>query len=105
MKIEICESMILSWLRHIQHCQAVPVKLETGCQCLGNAQRRLDNKNNENYKSLQEGEYLLNIFNNNQSHSQFFKQGEIDVLGLIIRNGSVVDIYGSDTAFHENGLN
>lgn len=33
------------------------------------------------------------------------QQGEIDVLGLQIENGSIKEIYGIDIAFHEGGLN
>ncbi|MEH6996645.1 hypothetical protein V7075_28750, partial [Neobacillus drentensis] len=47
--------------------------------------------------------YMLNIFKNNQTHTQILKQGEIDVLGIELRYGRVAEIYGIDTAFHENG--
>jgi hypothetical protein len=49
--------------------------------------------------------YMLNIFKNDQSHTQILKQGEINVLGLELRYDRVAEIYGIDTAFHENGLN
>ncbi|MDG5790137.1 hypothetical protein QA612_22100 [Evansella sp. AB-P1] len=105
MKIEMGESIMFSWLRHIKKCQSVQLnwKPSTAAWELHNKEdlKVLMNKVSNHF----ENKYRYTIFKNNQSYSQLLQQGEIDVLGVEIQNGLVAEIYGIDIAFHENGLN
>jgi hypothetical protein len=102
-KIEIGESLVYSWLKHVKKCQIVQnnwkpsprwEKKEIGFQKLK------DNIQNEFKNSG------YDIFKNTASMNQFFQQAEIDAVGF----SQGVDItdqkyYFVDVAFHENGLN
>lgn len=105
MKIEMGESLILSWLRHTKHCQSVQLnwKPSTSSWELHNKEKieQLMRVVSESYHI----NHQMTIFKNNQSYSQLLQQGEIDVLGLEIQNAKVAEIYGIDIAFHEGGLN
>lgn len=95
MKIEIGESLVRSWLRHVENCefaelnwkpsptwQAAPNKAV--CALFDSAK-----KNNPNAI----GQNTL---------SQFLKQAEIDVLGL---STTTAKLHLVDIAFHSSGLN
>jgi hypothetical protein len=105
MKIEIAESLILSWLRHTKNCQLVQLnwKPSVGTWDLEN-ENILETimKDTDQYFSMK---YGLDLFKKNSSISQLLQQGEIDALGLELKNGAVRNIYGIDVAFHESGLN
>lgn len=104
MKIEIGESLMLSWLRHIKLCQSVQLNWKASFQTW-----ELNNevKLQEIMKVSKihfERHYGYDIYKGTSSCQQFLKQGEIDVLGLKIDRGAVTNIYGVDIAFHEGGL-
>ncbi|WP_209124456.1 hypothetical protein [Alkalihalobacillus sp. BA299] len=105
MKIEIGESLMLSWLRHIKKCQSVQLNWKPSIN-----HWKLDNENDiekimQTVSTYFEEKYSFNIFKNNKSHLQLIQQGEMDALGLRIKNGAVHGIYGVDVSFHEAGLN
>jgi len=103
MKIEIGESILLSWLRHIKECQVVQNNWKISPEWeLGNYEKIDDiiNTTDTHYKT----KYNYSIFKQNTSTSQLLKQAEIDVLGIKFDNTSK-HIYAVDVAFHENGLN
>lgn len=105
MKIEMGESLMLSWLRHTKHCQSVQLNWKPSTTTW-----QLHNKEEIEQLMAAAGNfyyenYQMTIFKNNQSFSQLLQQGEIDVLGLELQNGYVCEIYGIDIAFHEGGLN
>jgi hypothetical protein len=104
MKIEIGESLMYSWLRHVKHCQSVQLNWKPSNTWELYNENLVKKIMEETSQYIRE-KYMLEIFKNNQSHTQILKQGEIDVLWLELRNGSVAEIYGIDTAFHKNGLN
>jgi len=97
MKLEMGESAIYSWLRHVKKCQlaqmnwkispewdqVIPASSYQKLMCL--AQERFESP-----------------FGNTQGISQLMKQAEIDVLGINYNNKV---IYAVDIAFHEAGLN
>jgi hypothetical protein len=105
MKIEIGESLMLSWLKHIKKCQTTQLnwKASTHSWELHN-EDKIKKIMNATKKYFME-KHNLNIYKNTTSHLQFIQQGEVDVLGLEIHSGSVANIYGVDVAFHESGLN
>jgi hypothetical protein len=105
MKIEIGESLMFSWLRHVKHCQTVQLNWKPAVNTWEMYNEKLVIKIMGNTSQYIKENYMINIFKNNQSHTQILKQGEIDVLGLELRYGRVAEIYGIETAFHENGLN
>lgn len=101
MKIEIGESLIASWLRHIKECQLVQTNWK--------GSNAWELKNIEKLKELMLNsekffyeKYKYKIFKENKSMEQLIKQAEIDVVGITFPDSY---IYCIDVAFHENGLN
>jgi hypothetical protein len=102
MKIEVGESLMRSWLRHIQGCQFAELnwKPSSSWPVCGDVQP-LVNAARDHFKSA----LGIEIFGK-QTAYQILKQGEIDVLGIRLKpNGEVVKVYSVDMAFHEGGLN
>lgn len=101
MKIEIGESLIYSWLRHVKKCQIVQMnwkpspKWPTNDDDLQVLQTEISNK-------LKDSPF--DVFKKTSSLDQFFRQAEIDVIGMAYEEGKST-IYFVDVAFHENGLN
>ncbi len=105
MKIEIGESIILSWLRHEKNCQIVQMnwKPSTTTWVFHNEK---DVQNILNYfKEKFMDEYNLDLFKKSSSVNQIIKQGEIDALGIELIGDKTKNIFAVDVAFHENGLN
>jgi hypothetical protein len=103
MKIEIGESLLSSWLRHIKECQLV----QTNWKASG----KWELKNKEKLEKLMETSQVLfdekynyNIYKGTQSIDQLIRQAEIDVLGINFEEEQIT-IYAIDVAFHEFGLN
>ncbi|MPM26896.1 hypothetical protein SDC9_73401 [bioreactor metagenome] len=105
MKIEVGESLILSWLRHCKNCQVVQLnwKPSTSSWELYN-EVELENLmaiTGEYFKT----KYGLDIYKQNRSVLQLLNQGEIDALGVTLKGAKIEEIYAVDIAFHEGGLN
>jgi len=103
MKIEMGESLVLSWLRHVKECQIV--------QTSWKASSKWELKNKEVLIALLEnsdeffkGKYGYDLFKGSSSFEQILAQAEIDVLGLTFSDEDK-PIYAVDVAFHEAGLN
>lgn len=100
MKIEMGESIVYSWLRHVKGCQIVqnnwkvspkwPKKTLTD---LEEIRKAVEEKFNNQYK----------VFKQNKTE-QFLSQGECDAIGISFQDNSVY-LYGVDVAFHTGGLN
>jgi hypothetical protein len=105
MKIEIGESLLLSWLKHIKKCQTAQLNWKASAHSWELHNEDTIKKIMYSTKKYFMEKHNLNIYKNTTSHLQFLQQGEIDVLGLEIQSGSVANIYGVDVAFHEAGLN
>lgn len=92
MKIEMGESLLYSWLRHVEGCQVAQLNWKTAT---------IDNTR------LHAVEKLYNLFKEklqlNSTLSQFLRQAEIDVLGIKTGDRDY-KIYAIDIAFHEGGL-
>lgn len=97
MKIEMGESLMLSWLKHAKECKI--------------AQLNWKPSSNWNTYNEKEVEALYNktilhfpVFKQNSNLEQIIKQAEIDVLGLSYENNTAY-YYAVDIAYHESGLN
>lgn len=103
MKIEIGESLVLSWLKHINNCQLVQLNWKPSVM----AWEYHNEENVENIINRIQTAYSkhFDIFKKNKNASQIIKQGEIDALGLELSGVHVSKIYAVDVAFHEGGLN
>lgn len=104
MKIEIGESLLYSWVRHIKGCQLVQMNWKISL----NSWRI---KNEETLQKLMEtssqffnNKYDYQIYKGTKSLSQLLQQAEIDVLGVCFE-GTSQYVYAIDVAFHEAGLN
>lgn len=96
MKIEIGESLALSYLKHVKKC----VLYQTNWKASQQWESNNDEEVEAMYDKICEHHLLGGIFKEN-SLEQLLRQAEIDVLG--IDQGDRV--YCVDIAFHENGLN
>ncbi|KAA6342941.1 hypothetical protein EZS27_009346 [termite gut metagenome] len=103
MKIEIGESVIVSWLKHVIRCQLVQTnwKASSGIKNVGDVgiARKIWNTatNAELYPEFD------GIFKNS-SFEQSIRQAEIDAIGVYFSKGQN-KIYAGDVAYHEGGLN
>lgn len=104
MKIEVGESLMRSWLRHVEKCQVAELNWKPS---------QLWPLYSQSAESLMKHakEYFANAggidpFGGTASASQLIKQGEIDVLGIRISGQAKIEaVYAVDIAFHEGGLN
>jgi hypothetical protein len=103
MKIEIGESLLLSWLKHIKECQLVQTNWK--------ASYKWELKNKEILEQLMKTsnelfsqKYGYDIYKGNRSLDQLISQAEIDVMGISYEENQN-HIYAIDVAFHEAGLN
>lgn len=103
MKIEIGESLLLSWLRHVKECQLVQTNWKASKNWeLSNTDvlQRLINSSSDFFKN----EHGYDLYKKTTSLDQLLSQAEIDVLGMQFSNATI-DFYAIDVAFHEAGLN
>lgn len=114
MKIEMGESVMLSWLRHVKNCQTVQMnwkvstlwdyyneeKVEKVLQLVNEQiQPNIENLIREELKG-----HNLDFFKKNRDCFQLLRQAEIDLIGIDTTGDSLSNIYAVDIAFHENGL-
>lgn len=97
MKIEIGESIIYSWLRHIKKCQIVQLNWKSSFQWEHTGNFDLCTSIME-----QAANKFNNPFKDNKNLAQLIKQAEIDAIGISFSTNTT---YFIDVAFHENGLN
>lgn len=103
MKIEIGESLVYSWLKHIKECQIV----QTNWKCSPNWELQNYDEIKTVMKLTDEyfsSNYLLSIYYETKSIEQLIKQAEIDAVGISYIN-LTINLFCVDIAFHENGLN
>lgn len=105
MKIEIGESLLLSWLRHVKQCQIVQLNWKTSSSWQLSNEQQVESVMNSsrNYFKKKYGRELFGK-KEGQSYTQVLRQGEIDVLGMEMIKNSISSIYAVDVAFHEHGL-
>ena len=103
MKIEIGESLVYSWLRHIKNCQIVQLNWKTSPKW-HRAEINLDSIKSEIEEKFKDPAF--DIFHKNSGVDQLLKQAEIDVVGVSYDpNKEERTYYFVDVAFHENGVN
>ena len=97
MKIEIGESLIYSWLRHIKKCQIVQLNWK--------ASEKWDKDKDTDTKLRLRMDKIQDMFDkpfgNIHSLQQLVKSSEIDVVGFDFQNKN---LYCVDIAFHSYGL-
>ena len=103
MKIEIGESLILSWLRHVKECQLAQTNWKASSQW------ETENKSTlqalmASSAALFRDKYGYDLYKGTTSLEQLLMQAEIDMIGIHTAD-NVNDIYAIDVAFHEAGLN
>lgn len=95
MKLEIGESLILSYLKHVKKC----VFHQTNWKSSSNWETFNDEKVQSIYDKIK-GNLVFDVFKKSKL-SQLLRQAEVDVIGMDSSN----TIYAIDIAFHEAGLN
>lgn len=103
MKIEIGESLLFPWLKHIKECQIVQTNWK--------ASHKWDLHNKEVLEQLMvtsdqffSEKYGYDVYKGNKTIDQLIGQAEIDVMGINF-DQEQMHIYAVDVAFHEAGLN
>jgi hypothetical protein len=92
MKVEIGESLVYSWLKHIKKCQIVQLNWKLSSEWSKNDMDDIIENISTKFPSAFK----------KSTNKQFINQAEIDVLGFDFKSKT---IYAVDVAFHENGLN
>ena len=103
MKIEVGESLVYSWLRHVKGCQIVQTNWKTSSQWPLLHWDELIRIKTVTEKFFME-KYDYYIYKKTASLSQLIQQAECDAIGLNMQDGNI-KVYAVDVAFHENGLN
>lgn len=109
MKIEMGESIILSWLRHVEECQIVQTNWKPSQSWDVQNKSIIEDLLQESAEEFKE----YDLFNLNNGINQILKQAEIDLIGISFGNENCKEckqskdntIYAVDIAFHEAGLN
>jgi len=101
MKIEMGESLLYSWLRHVKECQITQTNWKASQQW------ELRNKDTlhqylSHFETYYQTHYGFSIFRG-ISLEQTLKQAEVDVIGVHYSDQQPT-IYAVDVAFHEGGL-
>ena len=99
MKIEMGESLLMSWLRHVKECQLVQTNWKVS--------NKWELKNEDVLVALMqessrvfESKFGYNLYKGNSGINQILTQAEIDVVGINFE-GDQKHIYAIDVAFHE----
>jgi hypothetical protein len=101
MKIEIGESLIFSWLRHVRGCPIAQANWKPSASWPIRREPELAT----DFERIREiaGQRLgFEIFKQS-SFQQFMRQAEVDVLGLRFEDAGLA-VIAVDSAFHENGV-
>lgn len=102
MKIEMGESLMRSWLRHVQGCQLAELNWKPS----SGWEKSIDG---QPYLEAARGFFRETLgiapFDERSTAAQVLRQAEIDVLGVKLdRTGKVEAVYAVDVAYHEKGL-
>ncbi len=103
MKIEIGESLLLSWLRHIKECQIVQTNWKASSKWMLNNKDKLVQIMQSSSDYFKE-KYNYDLYKGTVGLDQLLAQAEIDVIGISFSDGEN-HLYAVDVAFHESGLN
>jgi hypothetical protein len=102
MKLEIGESLIYTWLKHVKDCHIVQLNWKASSTWTLKEEERIEELKSKAERVFQE-KFGVAIFKQGKVR-QLINQGETDVLGItFMKEGPF--IYAVDVAFHEGGLN
>lgn len=99
MKLEVGESLLRSWLRHVKQCQFAELNWKPSP--LWNVMLEATEINSTIFAEATKT-FGAGLFKKS-SLSQLLRQGEIDALGMYSNNNST-QFYACDIAFHSQGL-
>lgn len=102
MKIEMGESLIYSWLRHVKRCQIVQTNWKVSSQWSLRHETELQTLMDATSHAFEQMKGYQ-IFKKNASLRQVLQQGECDLIGYAASDGKF-DVCAVDVAFHEFGL-
>lgn len=104
MKIEIAESLVFSWLRHVRGCAVTQMNWKPSLRWAV-ANEHVLREDFERIRALAEETVDVAVFKK-CDFSQFVRQCEIDVLGMAVTHDPAASqVIAVDSAFHEGGLN
>ena len=103
MKIEIGESLLLSWLKHIKECQLVQTNWKASNKWELKHKDVLEQLLKES-DAVFSSKFGYDLYKGNSGINQVLMQAEIDVIGINF-DESNKHVYAIDVAFHEAGLN
>ncbi len=97
MKIEVGESLVYSYLRHVERCWLV----QANWRASKHWDRRLTDGELEALFQEMKRRFDRDVFKQTKNAAQLLKQGEVDVVGVDLQGG----VHAVEIAFHEAGLN
>ena len=103
MKIEIGESLVASWLKHVKCCTLVQTNWKPSPQWTAHNTDEIERLVEDGKNYFRD----LNVFRNNAGASQILLQTECDVIGLVQEaneHGGIYRWHVVEVAFHENGV-
>lgn len=103
MKIEVAESLLYSWMRHVKDCKIVQTNWKVSSKWKFDHIPDLEKHMSEIEEFLMR-KYRFDIFKKNASLNQLVNQGECDVIGINVIDNEMM-VYAADVAFHRAGLN
>ena len=104
MKIEVAESLVLSWLRHVQGCAVTQLNWKPSPSWPLSNEHAL-RQEFERVRAFASETVGVPIFEQGE-FAQFVRQAEIDVLGLRFpHDPATAQAIAVDSAFHEGSLN
>lgn len=98
MKIEICENVVSSYLKHFEECKIVQTNWRRSSNWYINDDSK--KKANDLIKTLKKSELFKKAIKA-KDFDKLIKETEIDVLGVNLEEDK---IFGVEVAFHSNGL-
>jgi hypothetical protein len=102
MKLEIGESLVYTWLKHVRDCHIVQLNWKASPTWELKNEEQILKLHSETDRIFNE-KYNLSIFKQVKPR-QIINQGEVDVIGVAFGSNGTY-LYAIDVAFHEGGLN
>jgi hypothetical protein len=101
MRIKNGVSLIDLWLKKIKKCQVIQKNWNASSHLLDLHNEDTIKEVIDSTKEFFYDRYNLTIFRDMISPNQFLSHGEIDVLGIEIKSGTITNFYGINTVFHD----
>jgi hypothetical protein len=104
MKLEVGESLALSWLRHVRRCQVVQLNWKVSPYSASEELEGMEGLLGAARAYFDDATDPLDVVKGTKNIAQWIRQAEVDALGLRLRDGKVEKAIAVDIAFHEGGL-